>query len=42
MLVQKYRDMLSQKSVIRQLSEFAAARGRYCKGEPGLFLTKFS
>lgn len=28
MLVQKYRDMLSQKSVIRQLSEFAAARGR--------------
>lgn len=28
MLVQKYRDMLSQKSVIRQLSEFATARGR--------------
>lgn len=28
MLVQKYRDMLSQKSVIRQLSEFAAARGK--------------
>ncbi|MCD7836100.1 MAG: pyridoxal phosphate-dependent aminotransferase [Lachnospiraceae bacterium] len=27
MLVQKYRDMLSGKSVIRQLSEFAAARG---------------
>lgn len=28
MLVQKYKDMLSGKSVIRQLSEFAAARGR--------------
>lgn len=28
MLVQKYRDMLSQKSVIRQLAEFAAARGK--------------
>lgn len=28
MLVQKYRDMQSQKSVIRQLSEFAAARGK--------------
>ena len=28
MLVQKYRDMLSGKSVIRQLSEFATARGR--------------
>ena len=28
MLVQKYRDMLSGKSVIRQLSEFAAARGK--------------
>ena len=28
MLVQKYRDMLTQKSVIRQLSEFAAARGK--------------
>lgn len=28
MLVQKYRDMLAQKSVIRQLSEFATARGR--------------
>ena len=28
MLVQKYKDMLSQKSVIRQLSEFAAARGK--------------
>lgn len=28
MLVQKYKDMLSAKSVIRQLSEFAAARGR--------------
>lgn len=28
MLVQKYRDMLTQKSVIRQLAEFAAARGR--------------
>ena len=27
MLVQKYKDMLSGKSVIRQLSEFAAARG---------------
>ncbi|MCM1190018.1 MAG: pyridoxal phosphate-dependent aminotransferase [bacterium] len=27
MLVQKYRDMLSQKSVIRQLAEFATARG---------------
>lgn len=28
MLVQKYRDMLSQKSVIRQLSEFATGRGK--------------
>ena len=28
MLVQKYKDMLSAKSVIRQLSEFATARGR--------------
>lgn len=28
MLVQKYRDMLSAKSVIRQLSEFATARGK--------------
>lgn len=28
MLVQKYKDMLSGKSVIRQLSEFATARGR--------------
>lgn len=28
MLVQKYKDMLSAKSVIRQLSEFAAARGQ--------------
>lgn len=28
MLVQKYRDMLTQKSVIRQLSEFATARGK--------------
>ncbi len=28
MLVQKYRDMLSEKSVIRQLSEFATARGQ--------------
>lgn len=28
MLVQKYRDMLSGKSVIRQLSEFATARGQ--------------
>ena len=28
MLVQKYKDMLSQKSVIRQLSEFATARGK--------------
>ena len=27
MIVQKYRDMLSGKSVIRQLSEFATARG---------------
>lgn len=27
MLVQKYKDMLSAKSVIRQLSEFATARG---------------
>lgn len=27
MVVQKYKDMLSGKSVIRQLSEFAAARG---------------
>ena len=28
MLVQKYRDMLSGKSVIRQLAEFAAERGK--------------
>ena len=28
MLVQKYKDMLSGKSVIRQLSEFATARGQ--------------
>lgn len=28
MLVQKYRDMLSGKSVIRQLAEFATARGK--------------
>lgn len=28
MLVQRYKDMLSGKSVIRQLSEFAAARGQ--------------
>jgi len=28
MLVQKYKDMLSGKSVIRQLSEFAAERGK--------------
>ena len=28
MLVQKYRNMLSGKSVIRQLSEFATARGQ--------------
>lgn len=28
MLVQKYRDMLGNKSVIRSLSEFATARGR--------------
>lgn len=28
MLVQKYRDMLSAKSVIRQLSEFATTRGK--------------
>lgn len=28
MLVQKYKDMLSAKSVIRQLSEFATARGQ--------------
>ena len=28
MLVQKYKDMLSAKSVIRQLSEFATERGR--------------
>lgn len=28
MLVQKYKDMLSEKSVIRQLSEFATARGQ--------------
>ncbi len=28
MLVQKYKDMLSGKSVIRELSEFATARGR--------------
>ncbi len=27
MIVQKYKDMLQGKSVIRQLSEFAAARG---------------
>ena len=28
MLVQKYKDMLSGKSVIRQLSEYATARGK--------------
>ena len=28
MLVQKYKDMLSEKSVIRQLAEFATARGQ--------------
>ena len=28
MLVQKYKNMLSGKSVIRQLSEFATARGK--------------
>lgn len=28
MLVQKYKDMLSAKSVIRELSEFATARGQ--------------
>ena len=28
MLVQKYKDMLSKKSVIRELSEFATARGQ--------------
>ena len=28
MLVQKYKDMLSGKSVIRELSEFATARGQ--------------
>ncbi len=28
MLVQKYKDMLSKKSVIRELSEFATARGK--------------
>ncbi|MDE7018950.1 MAG: aminotransferase class I/II-fold pyridoxal phosphate-dependent enzyme, partial [Lachnospiraceae bacterium] len=28
MIVQKYKDMLKGKSVIRQLSEFAAARGK--------------
>ena len=28
MLVQKYKDMISAKSVIRQLAEFAAARGK--------------
>ena len=28
MLVQKYKDMLSGKSVIRELSEFATARGK--------------
>ena len=28
MLVQKYKDMLSGKSVIRQLSEFATERGK--------------
>lgn len=28
MIVQKYKDMLQKKSVIRQLSEFAAMRGR--------------
>ena len=28
MIVQKYKDMLQGKSVIRQLSEFAVARGK--------------
>ena len=28
MLVQKYKDMLKGKSVIRELSEFATARGQ--------------
>ena len=28
MVVQKYKDMLQGKSVIRQLSEFATARGQ--------------
>ena len=28
MLVQKYKDMLAGKSVIRELSEFATARGQ--------------
>lgn len=33
MLVQKYKDMLSGKSVIRQLSEFATARGQEIRYE---------
>ncbi|MCR4618243.1 MAG: pyridoxal phosphate-dependent aminotransferase [Lachnospiraceae bacterium] len=45
MLVQKYKDMLSKKSVIRELSEFATARGKeigyenvfdYSLGNPGV------
>ena len=32
MVVQKYKDMLSGKSVIRQLSEFATARGAEISG----------
>ena len=45
MLVQKYKDMLAGKSVIRELSEFATARGQeigyenvfdYSLGNPSL------
>ncbi len=49
MLVQKYKDMLSGKSVIRQLSEFATARGQeigyenvfdYSLGNPSVAVPK--
>ena len=49
MLVQKYRDMLQSKSVIRQLSEFATARGQeigyenvfdYSLGNPSVPVTQ--
>ena len=41
MVVQKYKDMLSGKSVIRQLSEFATARGAEIGYENvfGLYIT---